>query len=137
MKFFMVIAKCGHVGKNYYYKGTLFVKAMSGKEAAKIARECPRVKHDRKDAILSVKEIDSLVYDIGSELNRKVRYFSCENVQEQRMYFSEIENNVFAEDWIQNEPKKYAKKHGLRNVYNWDPEYESYNTKSYIDSYAA
>ena len=31
MKYFMVTVKCGHVGKNNYYKGTLFLKAENGR----------------------------------------------------------------------------------------------------------
>lgn len=137
MKYFMVTAKCGHVGKNNYYKGTLFLKAENGKAAAKIARDCPRVKHDQKDAILSVKEINSIVFEAGRELNHSIHYFTCESVQEQRLYISEIENNIFVEDWVNKEPKKYPKKHNLNNIYNWDPEYESYKTMSYIDYCAA
>lgn len=35
----MVTAKCGHVGKNNYYKATLFFKANNGKESARLARD--------------------------------------------------------------------------------------------------
>ena len=75
MKYFMVTAKCGHVGKNNFYKGTLFLKAENGKEAARIARDCPRVKHDQKDAILDVKEIDDFFFDIKLFHLRKIREF--------------------------------------------------------------
>lgn len=137
MKYFMVTAKCGHVGKNNFYKGTLFLKAENGKDAARIARDCPRVKHDQKDAILAVEEINDFFFEVGRELNHSLHYYTCESVQEQRMYLSEIENNIFVEDWVFDEPKKYAKKHTLRNTYNWDPEYESYKKNKYIDYYAA
>ena len=137
MKYFMVTAKCGHVGKNNYYKGTLYFKAESAKEAAKLARECPRVKHDQKDAILSVTEIDNFFFEVGRELNHSIHYYTCETVQEQRKYLSEIEDNIFVEDWVYEEPKKYTKKHSLRNAYNMDPAYESYKNKKYIDYYAA
>lgn len=92
MKYFMVTAKCGHVGKNNYYKGTLFFKANNGKEAARLARECPRVKHDQKNAILSVSEIDGFIFEVGRELNHSIHYYTCETVQEQRKYLSEIED---------------------------------------------
>lgn len=137
MKYFMVTAKCGHVGKNNYYKGTLFFKANNGKEAARLARECPRVKHDQKDAILSVTEINSIIFEAGRELNHKIHYYTCETVQEQRMYMAEIADNIFVEDWVSEEPKKYTKKHSLRNAYNMDPAYESYKNKKYVDYYAA
>ena len=53
--FYKVTAKCGHVGRNNYIEKDFFVKADSGRDAALIVRCKPRVKHDRKDAILSVK----------------------------------------------------------------------------------
>ncbi|AEB14004.1 hypothetical protein [Treponema succinifaciens] len=137
MKYFMVTAKCGHVGNNNYYKGTLFFKANNGKEAARLARERPRVKHDQKDAILSVTEINSIIFEAGRELNHKIHYYTCETVQEQRMYMAEIADNIFVEDWVSEESKKYAKKHSLRNAYNMDPAYESYKNRKYVDYYAA
>jgi len=132
MKYFMVTAKCGHVGKNNYYKGTLFFKADDARQAAKLARDCPRVKHDQKDAILSVTEIDWIIFEAGRELNHSIHYYTCESVQEQRMYFSEIEDNVFIEERTLEEPKKTSKRHSLRNYYNWDPDFESYNNYGYI-----
>lgn len=137
MKYFMVTVKCGHVGKNNYYKGTLFLKAENGRAAAKQARECPRVKHDQKDAILSVSEIDEMIFEIGRELNHTIHYYTCESIQEQRMYFSEIENNVFVEQRVYEEPKKYAKKHSLRKIYNMDPNYEFLKKNRYLDYYIA
>lgn len=58
MGYFKVQVKCGHVGKDYYFPGELYITAENGREAAKVARVMPRVKHDHKDAILSVSEID-------------------------------------------------------------------------------
>lgn len=133
MKYFMVTVKCGHVGKNNYYKGTLFLKAENGRAAAKQARECPRVKHDQKDAILSVSEIDEKFFEIGCELNHTIHYYTCKSIQEQRRYFSEIENNVFVEERVFEEPKKYAKKHSLRKNYNIDPNYEILKKNRYLD----
>ncbi len=137
MKYFMVTAKLGHVGKNNYYKGTLFFKAENAKQAAKQARECPRVKHDQKDAILSVTEIDSIIFEAGREFNHSIHYYTCESMQEQRMYFSEIENNIFVEERIFDEPRKNSKRHSLRATFNMDPNYESYKKNKYIDYYAA
>lgn len=137
MKYFMVIAKCGHVSKNNYFKGELFFKAENGKEAARLARECPRVKHDQKDAILEVLEIDSAAYETGIRQIRFSHYYTSENVQEQRMYFSEIKDNIFVEEKAYKESKKYAKRHSLRKVYNIDPEYEMMKHRRNIDYYAA
>ena len=54
------------------------------------------------------------------------------------MYLSEIEDNIFQEEWVYNEPRKNAKKHSLRKTYNMDPDYESYvRNRRNIDYYAA
>ena len=57
-KFYAVVTKCGHVGRNNYREVTFPINAKSGKEAAEIARWLPRVKHHKKDAIVRVFEID-------------------------------------------------------------------------------
>ena len=56
-KYFAVTTKCGHVGRKYYLPVTFPVVAESGKEAARLGRDIPRVKHTHKDAILDVREI--------------------------------------------------------------------------------
>ena len=58
INFYEVIAKCGHVGKKHYIPIKFAVKAETGEEAAKIVRDFSRVKHNHKDAILSVAKID-------------------------------------------------------------------------------
>ena len=55
-KYFEVIVKCGHVGHGKYIVKKLAILAESAKQAAKIARYIPRVKHHKKDAILSCKK---------------------------------------------------------------------------------
>ena len=77
MRYFEVTVKFGHVGKNKYYKGNIYLKAENGKEAASRARACPRVKHDHKDAILSVTELDYETFQKLWEQNENISYFSC------------------------------------------------------------
>ncbi len=57
MQYFKVTAKRGHVGRRHYIVKAFYIEANSGKEAAFKVRYTPRVKHDRKDAILSVEAI--------------------------------------------------------------------------------
>lgn len=123
MKYFMVTAKCGHVGKNKYFEGTIYVKAHNGKDAARKVREMPRVKHDRKDAIMAVQEVDFDVFEAGRKANHHIHYYTCGSRQEQNYYLQEIEDNIFCED---NEKRKSSKTHSLRKVYNTDPLYEDY-----------
>ena len=57
IKYYLVEAKCGHVRRSQCTYKKLPIKAKTAKEAADIARNTPRVKHDHKDAIIDVKEI--------------------------------------------------------------------------------
>ena len=132
MKYFKVTAKLGHVGKNNYYKGKLYIKAESRKEAAKKARYCPRVKHDHKDAILNVEEITVQEFVEGAERNKDIKYFSCYNIQQQRECFCEIEDPVFKAN-REEEYARRSRKQSLRKNYNVDPEYDYYKNKRNID----
>lgn len=83
--YFEVIAKCGHVGRNRYVPIKFAIEAKNGKEAAKIARQIPRVKHHQKYAILSVNRID---YDRYQEIriaNNNDPYLKCHSKQEQNL----------------------------------------------------
>lgn len=126
MKLFRVVAKCGHVGRNYYVLKEFAIKAANGKDAAKIAREMPRVKHHHKDAIRSVTEITIEEYYSLLKLNSEDPYFSCTSIQEQRLY----EEVVYPEEFEDvKEPETSSKiiyygkqllrnpKRYMRNIY--------------------
>ena len=81
--YYEVCAKCGHVGKNYYVEKTFAVEAENGKSAAEIVRGKPRVKHDHKDAIRFVKQIDKERFDIIQANIKMDPYFHCKNIQQQ------------------------------------------------------
>ena len=104
--YYEVKAKCGHVGKTYYYEGTFYEEAADGKEAAAIVRERPRVKHQHKDAILSVKKITLEEYLDGKKRKETEVYFKCENRQEQDLFWSEIEEKIFIEPRCLKEEKE-------------------------------
>ena len=57
MKYYEVIAKCGHVGKGKCVLITFACAAENGKEAAAKVRAYARVKHHHKDAIRNVRKI--------------------------------------------------------------------------------
>lgn len=84
MKYYKVKAKCGHVRRGKYILMDFYVKAESGKEAAAIVRQKPRVKHDWKDAIESVDEICKDEYLNGKAQMRENLYFVVTNSSEQR-----------------------------------------------------
>ena len=105
MKYFKVITKCGHVGKKNYVPVAFAVEAESGKEAAKIARFLPRVKHDHKDAILDCKEVSYEEYLELREINLNDEYLKCHTKQQQNLidisnrlvndhHFYEVQNSI-------------------------------------------
>ena len=80
-----VKCKCGHVGRKNYIVIAFPIIANNGKEAASIARYIPRVKHDHKDAIISVREINDDEYESLIENNQNDKYLQCNNKQEQNL----------------------------------------------------
>lgn len=133
MRFYKVEAKCGHVGKNWYFPAAFYITAENGREAAKVARVMPRVKHDHKDAILSVSEIDVDLYVRGKESVRSNPYWLCKNIQEQRIQCRNLEEDLVAE---------VEKTHYLRHrntthrTYNDDDFYYLFKNCKCIESYA-
>ena len=91
---FAVVAKCGHVGLGHYIPIEFAVKAYSKKEAASIARDIPRVKHDHKDAILQAREISNEEYLEIRQRNHCDPYLQCKNFQEQKSIFDEIKDRL-------------------------------------------
>ncbi len=83
-QYFYVIAKCGHVGKRNYIPVKFAIEAESKKDAARIIRNFPRVKHDHKDAILDVKQIDYVDYCEILKINREDPYLNCHSRYEQK-----------------------------------------------------
>lgn len=106
MKMYEVITKCGHVGRNFYVIKSFPIRANDGREAAKIAREIPRVKHHHKDAILRVSEINEAEYMRLVSKNGMDPYFNCKCVQDQRMYTETIYTE---EETMWQKKKDYGK----------------------------
>lgn len=124
MKTYEVSAKCGHVGKNYYVDRVFAVKANDAKEAAAKVRLFPRVKHDHKDAIRYVHQIDTERYLELMEENKYDEFLHCKSVQEQRkkckQIYAERQKCICEDEWNlhrKEEPntKKYYHKKELRN----------------------
>lgn len=83
MRYYEVIAKCGHVGKGKCVLITFACAAENGKEAAAKARTYARVKHHHKDAIRNVREILFEEYIKLRAENDADPYLHCKNRQEQ------------------------------------------------------
>ncbi len=124
MKYYEIKAKCGHVGKNNYYVGTLYLYGENGREAAAYARHHPRVKHDHKDAIICVKEISYEAYLQGKADVKKSVYWTSHCIQQQRMNCPDLLGQVLQEE---DEQKQYRKNHSLKKNFNaFDPLYSEY-----------
>lgn len=105
IRFYKVVAMCGHVGRRHYVPIPFAVKAHSAKEAARVTRVFPRVKHDRKDAILSVVEITPFEYHDLRERNRGDEYL---NAQRRRDISDPVAflDRVFSYDSFKKEEKE-------------------------------
>jgi len=85
LNYFKVVCKCGHVGRQHYVPIQFAVIAESKKEAARIAREFPRVKHQHKDAILNIYQISYEDYLELKEINNNDPYLHCHSKKEQNL----------------------------------------------------
>lgn len=84
-KYFKVTCKCGHVGVKHFIRISFPIISASRKDASKIARYLPRVKHEHKDAILDCKEITYEEFIELRVINENDPYLKCTNKQEQEM----------------------------------------------------
>lgn len=79
MNYFLVTTKCGHVRRTRFIPITFPICAESGKEAAKLARDYARVKHNHKDAILEVKKVSFELYQNQFIINQNDPYLHVKN----------------------------------------------------------
>ena len=101
IKYFAVEAKCGHVGRKNCIIITFPVIADNKKEAARKTRRIPRVKHDHKDAILSVKQISEDEYLSLKEKNSSDDYLRCESKQEQKILCKDLDSRVIKDTYFE------------------------------------
>lgn len=94
MAYFLVLCKCGHVGRRFYMPIWFPVEANDGKEAATIARTIPRVKHDHKDAILDCKQTDYFGFMEQAMINDHDPYLLCSSKHEQKEIMDIIKDRL-------------------------------------------
>lgn len=117
IKYFEVTVKCGHVGHRNYIPIVFAIRARSRKEASEVAREIPRVKHNRKDAIISSVEITFDEFIELMKINNIDLYLKAQSIQEQRR-IEGIEDRIvrgereekFEKQDRKNETKKLIKR---------------------------
>lgn len=123
MRYYEVTAKCGHVGRGYYIPIGFAVRAETASDAAAVTRLLPRVKHDHRDAILSVREVDAFEYDDLKQVNRYDPYLQCKSRREQMQEYDAIcsrlveeSRNRFSGEKELSEKAVYDGKKRIRNV---------------------
>ncbi len=89
-----VIAKCGHVGRGYYYEGHFFVYGESKRDAAQKVKTFPRVKKDHNDVILNVYRITEEELIEGKNKQANNPYFSCGSKHQQNAYWEAIQDGI-------------------------------------------
>ncbi len=109
-RYYIITAKCGHVGSGKFIRKNLTLIAANRKDAAAIGRKLPRVKHDWSDAIEDVREVSMEEYFKQRIKNYADPYFSVGNIQEQRLYCSDIHNNVIKVEKEERSPVKRVRR---------------------------
>lgn len=105
---YAVTCKCGHVGRNKFIPITFAVKAENGRAASAMVRRFPRVKHDRKYAIISCQKIDEAKAKIINKKNEDDPYLHCSSIQEQNLH-PEIMERLLEEETLSSTKKKEEK----------------------------
>lgn len=70
MKYYFVIAKCGHIGRNKYVEVTFAIKAESKKEAVQLVINRGKVKKQLKNSISNVYEVSYEEYMNQMNINK-------------------------------------------------------------------
>ena len=113
MKYYVVSAKCGHVGRNNYIIKKFYVKAETGENAAQIVKDKPRVKHTRRDAIQAVIEINEEQYLQGLKEIRDDMYFKPFSIT---MYAYECKLIKGDLELTEHTEKRWVKKEDLKKL---------------------
>lgn len=116
MKYYQVKVRCGHVGRNNYIPKTFYIKAEDGKEAALKARKIPRVKHDKKFAILGVNKITKDEYLEGIKINKGDPFLKVTSAQEQRVLCPNLDEEIIREEETITYKKSQVRRHLVENV---------------------
>ena len=100
MAYYLVLCKAGHLGRNHYIPIWYPVEAENGREAAKIARFIPRVKHDHKDAILDCIKTDYEGFLAQIIENAKDPYLQCRSRHEQDQIMPLIKHRLVVDTHV-------------------------------------
>jgi hypothetical protein len=109
LNFYIVRAKCGHVGRPNYIPIDFPIRAKDAKQAAKITRKIGRVKHNHKDAILSVARASKNEYVNQYDINKKDPYLNVKSKHEQMKVIDQIKERLIADPhYVPKRNKRYV-----------------------------
>lgn len=128
IRYFAVTCKCGHVSRKHYMPITFPVVAKNRKEAANLARQIPRVKHNHKDAILQNDEISYTGYLDIKEKNLGDPYLNVKSSYEQDVIFDLIKDRLVPEVDLNIKSNKKTK-----NTIHYDGKKQIRNFKKYMN----
>jgi hypothetical protein len=94
---YAVDTKCGHVGRHRYMPITFPIVAESKKDAARIGRQLPRVKHDHKFAVLEVRQITLKRYEEIQYKNKNNPYLKMKSSYQQKEFKDLIDDQSLPE----------------------------------------
>lgn len=123
MKYYKVVCKCGHVGRRNYIPIEFAIVAENGREASKIARLRPRVKHHHKDAILFVEKVSYEEYKNLLKQNSEDPYLKCKSKAEQKATCDLVDRLCFD---AHSENVKYDKAERAKRVFFKLKKYKSH-----------
>ena len=99
MKYFLVTAKCGHVGNGKYLEIEFPVYAQSKKEAAQMCLKKPKVKKHLKNAITSVREVDLDVFNFARTEFSNNSYVRSHTKKEITDWLESVQELDFEKRW--------------------------------------
>ena len=76
--------------------------APNGAEAARQARNIPHVKHDHKDAIISVRAVTEREYLAQIDCNQNDPYLLAHNSSQQRTVLDQLQGRIFEEEVVRS-----------------------------------
>ena len=144
LEMFEAVCKGGHVGKSHYVVISFPLMAQSKKDAARIARGLPRVKHDYQDAILNVFKIDKKRYFELIEINNHDPYLHCTCIQDQNAIdlsgrlMDEDRSNHYTSRKEENKKSFYCNKQKIRNQKKYMTHYydlEKFETFNFVEGF--
>ena len=138
MNYYLVTAKCGHVGKNHYIEITFPVMAETGRDAARIARQFPRVKHHHWDAIKDCQRVSKRLYDMQKKINDNDPYLRIKSKHEQNEIKDLIESRMMIDNHqeeLMNKNKKSSRPNLKFQMMKYKDSYEDCNYIEFAMSY--